>query len=304
MKNDPIESPPYDLLRDLFEHAQVIPFLGAGASFPDQVEESDSFTGLPTGNELAYHLAERMGLPKGEVHIDNLIEVASCFELYTGRYFLEEMLEHIFNPDQRPSSLHYFLAQVPVLPLIITTNYNTLIERAFREAGREFHTIMTPIYDRSYSRHHVLWWAPGAEKPLVQTARGFKPTPEDLPVVYKVHGGFDPTGQWQRSVITEDDYFEIGGRIYESSLLPYYVGAALQRNPLLFLGHSLRDTHVRYMISQFRRQFKDRKDSLVTKSVSELDRWRFKPLGLSIYELTLAAFVDGLQRDNAKPDAL
>src|SRR5262249_2803058 len=161
-------------------------------------------------------------------------EVASGVDLMTGRAYLHKVLEGVFGRNQHPGSIHRFLANCPAPVLIVTTNYDTLIEQAFCEQGRKFHVIMTPII-REHDRGCVLWWAPSAKEPQVCKAVDFVPIPEDLPVIYKIHGGIDPTGEWYDSVITEDDYFEIGGRIYDSSLLPFAVQAKLQHSPLLFL---------------------------------------------------------------------
>ncbi|MDQ3820714.1 MAG: SIR2 family protein [Acidobacteriota bacterium] len=297
------EQPPYEYFRKLFGHAGVVPFLGAGASFPDrQSEELDPLANLPTGKQLANRLAECIRLPGEEVNINNLIEVASYYALWAGRHYLEKELEEVFDSKQRPGSIHHFLAEVSA-PLIITTNYDTLIEQAFRERGRNFHMVMTPIYRHYDYKRRLLWWAPDVVQPVIQEIKEFSPIPKDLPVIYKIHGGFDPTGKWQSSVITEDDYFEIGGRIYEASLLPPYIQLMLADSHLLFLGYSLRDIHVRHMISDFRRQFNKQRDFLITKSVSNLDRERFRLLGLDIYELTVAAFTEGLRQSIPNPDA-
>jgi hypothetical protein len=248
---------------------------------------------LPTGRELANRLAEYAGFAREEVDVDDLLEVASGFELFAGRHHLQEELEDIFGCNQDVGPLHHFLAGFAAPLLIVTTNYDTIIERAFRERGREFHVIMTPM--EGDARGHILWWAPGAIEPTVYRATQFVPTPEDLPMIYKIHGGFDPAGKWHGCVISEDDYFEIGGRIYESSLLPSIVGAKLQYSSLLFLGYSLRDIHVRHLVSRFRRSSKAQAHYLVSKKLSRFDRARFGGLGVHTYELTIREFLEGLQ---------
>src|SRR2546423_15050500 len=103
--------PPYLDIGDLFNRGEVVPFLGAGASLPvHQPQESDPLANLPTGIDLGYRLAKRIGISKEEVNINNLIEIASCYALMTGRLSLEEELEREFGTKQGPGSLHYLLA--------------------------------------------------------------------------------------------------------------------------------------------------------------------------------------------------
>jgi hypothetical protein len=278
-------------VRWLLSRGELVPFLGAGASLREYAEETESYDSLPTGRELAHHLAEYLGPSSGEIDTQDLIEVASAFELIAGRRYLHEKLEEVFGGNQEPGSLHRFLAQDPGILLIVTTNYDKLIERAFHEAGREFHMIMSPA-GRSDLPKSVLWWPPGATEPSMHSITDLPLTPQDLPVIYKIHGGFDPTGKWQGCVITEDDYFEIGGRIYESSLLPNALAGLFYKRSLLFLGYSLRDVHVRHLVTQFGRWAP--RSFLVSKSISRLDSIRCNALGMKVYELTIAGFLEGL----------
>jgi hypothetical protein len=112
-------------------------------------------------------------------------------------------------------------------------------------------------------------------------------------------GGFDPLGGWHTSVVTEDDYFEIGGRIYETSLLPLQIRAQLSKSSLLFLGYSLRDMHVRHLITTSRGWAEGRVHHMVTKSVSRLDRWRFTRLRVRLYEVSIDAFVKALESERS-----
>jgi hypothetical protein len=276
----------------LLDSGDVVPFLGAGASLWES-GGNESGDNLPTGRQLAKSLASELEVAENELDADDLIEVASCLELYTGRAHLERELEEVFGRKGRPGPLHRFIARLKPLPSVIaTTNYDTLIEQAFRQEDRAFHLVMTPV---NRARERVLmWWGPGES-----VARGVERPeqvdiqPSDVPIIYKIHGGVAPNGDWISSVITEDDYFEIGGRIYESSLLPPQIAAALQRSSLLFLGYSLRDVHVRFLIGQSARWSTGR-HYLVSKAVSRIDRFRFSRLGVDVIELPIAEFLERL----------
>jgi hypothetical protein len=226
--------------------------------------------------------------------VDDLVEVASCLEVYVGRHYLQLELARIFGGDRPANPVHHYLASTSAVQLIVTTNYDTLIEQAFLDQGREFHVVMTPI--RAGQAEGALWWKPGAGDPRTchYDELGRELRPEGTPIIYKIHGGLDLAGNWHGAVISEEDYFEIGGRTYDRSLLPIPVAAILSNSSILFLGYSLRDVHVRYMIDRFSRQIRH-SHFLVSKYLSNLDRWRFSALGLRIEESTIDAFVERLQ---------
>lgn len=286
----------YRVIWDLLEHARVVPFLGAGASLANS-DSIDPAQNLPAGRELANRLAAKLGLAQDEIDADDLLEVASCFALLTRRGDLENALKDVFGRKSRPGSLHRFIAGLRVPPpLIITTNYDTLIEQSFREVGRTFHVIMTPIHDRSF----VLWWGPDGACAHITPDKLI--TPEDVPTIYKIHGGVSPTGEWISSVITEDDYFEIGGRLYDSKLLPFQVGELLHNSSLLFLGYSLRDIHIRFMIGRSL-SWSQQLHFVVNKCVSRMDRLRFQELNVKLIESPIAAFLERLLVAKSDADA-
>lgn len=293
------KQPPFPLLNELLSRGELVFFLGAGASSQgDESEESAAPAGLPEGKTLARRLAKRLTLPPAEVDTDNLLDVASCYEILADRLYLENELADIFRPRIEPLAVHRFVAQALKLRLIITTNYDLLIEKAFHQQNRAFHVIMTPV-EKGGARHdlpRVLWWQPGAQEPTSCSTNEWSPVPEDLPVIYKFHGGFDPTGQWQPCTITDDDYFEIGGRIYNSSLIPQQIHAQLERSSLLFLGYSLRDMHVRQMINRFSREYSLAHHLVTKKIVSSINKKRYSKILLHVYDaLTIDALLEGLE---------
>lgn len=138
-----------------------------------------------------------------------------------------------------------------------------------------------------------MWWKPGDSVPVIDHAERFDIQPSDVPILYKMHGGLAPNGDWIQSVITEDYYFDIGGKIYSTSLLPVPIRAVLGRSSLLFLGYSLRDVHVRFLVSQSARR-SSVKDYLVSKNISRMDQLRFERLGIVGIELTITDFLGRL----------
>ena len=219
--------------------------------------------------------------------------------LVGGRKLLERELKLIFGRPRQPGPLHRFIATLAPLPrLIVTTNYDTLVEDGLRSANVAFHLIMTPV-DR-LGASTFLWWRPGDSAARVSDHKSVLIEPVDVPIVYKIHGGLAPNGDWIRAIITDVDYFEVGGRLYASSYLPMEVAAVLRRSSLLFLGYSLRDTHVRFMVQQSAEPDGQR-HFLVTKKISRIDRVRLNALGIIGVELTIADFIEQFLNAKVQP---
>ena len=100
---------------------------------------------LPSGSELSEHLAKEFALPWGED--DDLVKVAQWVFVRLGSDTLYDYLHGVFDHDFPPTAFHDVLAQMPryvrehsglEFPLLITTNYDDALERAFDEAGEPF----------------------------------------------------------------------------------------------------------------------------------------------------------------------
>ncbi len=159
------DTPPYAWIRNELRAGRVIPFLGAGASFgqrnpgqtpwrqqkPNQTWEIGY---LPTASELAECFSAEAGFPQGESR--ELTKVTQYFSTVIGRTPLQRRLQEIFTFAQAPGKLHEYLAETAgVHPLlIVTTNYDDLIERAFDAVNRPYDTV---IHVTRQSSASVLW---------------------------------------------------------------------------------------------------------------------------------------------------
>jgi hypothetical protein len=141
---------------------RLVPFLGAGASLCARPEKASYKHGqyLPSGNELASYLAQKFGYRVAETqevqcphcgkthtatYPKDLLRVAQYVALVTGSGPLYEELRNIFDADYPPTALHHLLAKIPAIlrsrgyppryQLVVTTNYDDLLERAFKAAN-------------------------------------------------------------------------------------------------------------------------------------------------------------------------
>ena len=173
-------------------------FVGAGISMGEG--------GLPGGGQLAKELAERCDYPGDDLSLDrvaqyyvNTIDKASL---------LQYVCQRIREARRGPMETHKLIAALPV-KIIVSTNYDQLLEGALKAARKPFNVIVT---DRQ-----VPSWD------------------EDVINLLKIHGC---VSQWESIVITKDDYWEF---FEHRPNIANILSAEAARRSLLFVGHGLGD---------------------------------------------------------------
>ena len=308
-------APPYETIVDLLAQGEVVPFLGAGANYggrPPGVEWSRDTAFLPSGAELTRHLARRSNFPSASEHdLSDLAKVASYYVDTIARSRLRETLRNIFNHDFQPTDIHLYLAEVEVPQLIITTNYDDLLEQAFRRAGRPYDLVIHPI-DRKDCAASVLWWQHGSTEPTVVKPNNLFVDLNTTTVIYKLHGTIDRiTGTWDNFVITEEDYVEFLWRMTgRSGGVPSIFLDRLRRRHFLFLGYSLNDWNFRLLLRYLhgvspkgrpgRGGFSNGDDELRSWAIqfepSELERELWAARGVKIFAVDISEFAAELRR--------
>jgi hypothetical protein len=252
----PIE-PPYGEIADVLKRGQIVPFLGAGVNFGVRFPADAKWQGdcgfLPSGAELAVFLANKTSFPSNDDHDRmDLAKVSSYFVETSARRRLRERLREIFNHDFCPCDIHSYLAEVsrstPLL--IVTTNYDDLIEQAFKILKSPYDLVVHPT-DRKDVDASVLWWKSGATDPVVVTPNKLFIDLKTTTVIYKMHGTVDRAlGKWDSYVITEDDYVDFLARI--QSAVPAQFIRHFRERQFLFLGYGLRDWNLRVVLKNLR----------------------------------------------------
>jgi hypothetical protein len=131
---------------------------------------------------------------------------------------------------ERENDPYRILAELPA-PVYVTTNFDPLLERALKAAGRSPQQVLTRWRYRS---------AVGPRTKVIKD-----PTTK-APLVYHVFGAFGANTD-DGLVLTEDDYFDYLIQTAEAKLIPQEVESALVDNSLLFLGFRLTDWHFRVL---------------------------------------------------------
>ncbi len=234
----------------------MIPFLGAGASLCGRPELASWYQSgyLPSAGELADHLADSYAYPQ---EARELVRVSQYVELVAGDAALYEELHSIFGGTYEPNSLHELLAALPaslrtlgsVQPgqLLITTNYDDSLERAFTAAGEPYDLV---YYDTDPNEPgkfvHV---RPDGERAAIPRHTDYREFAlEERSVILKIHGAVDRGDETADSyVITEDHYIQYLAHRSASELRAYLM-ARLRSSHFLFLGFGMSDWNVRVFL--------------------------------------------------------
>jgi hypothetical protein len=289
-------APPYKAIYEALLDGEVIPFLGAGAPLfnrnpkqtPWQLDKN-----LPTATELANHLADWSNAPTDDR--SELTKMAQYSEFQMGPDLLRGRLRKIFSHQQPPTPLHEFLAALPKPMLIVTTNYDDLMERAYQAAGKAFDVVV-----HMTEQENVLWWQHGKIEPEEVPSKDLLLDLDEVSVVYKMHGAIDRrAAQIGSYVITEDDYVEFLTRMTRGSVIPQIFAKPFQSRPFLFLGYGLYDWNLRVIlnrIQEFRRRPKFRSWAIETL-VKPIEERLWLERGINVYDgLTLEEFLDELKK--------
>jgi SIR2-like domain len=249
-----------DLVARRITAGRVIPFLGAGVNLcgrpSSEAWQLGRFDFLPSGAELSYHLASSFKYPRKRAA--DLLRVAQFVILTAGQQPLYEELRKLFDGPYPPTQVHRLLAELPrrlreqQLPvryqLIITTNYDHVLERAFEEADEEYDVVTYEAIGRESGTFvHI---APDGTIRRVTAANEYTDvSTERRTVILKMHGAVDRLNENRDSfVITEDDYIAYLVHSDLRSLIPVKLLATMEKSHFLFLGYSLRDWNMRVIL--------------------------------------------------------
>lgn len=245
---------------------RVTPFFGAGVNLcgrpKDLIWERGSRY-LPSGGELAEHLARKFNYPGDDKK--DLLRVSQYAAIMEGYGVLYSELRKLFDADYQLTPLHRFFATLPALlrekgyppghQLIVTTNYDDVMERAFQEASEEFDLVSYVTEDKQL--HGKFWhWPPDGKARIIRKPNKYGGLElKNRSIILKVHGAIDRLNSERDSfVITEDDYIDYLMRANINTLVPVNVAAKLKRSHFLFLGYSLRDWNLRVLLQRIWRE--------------------------------------------------
>jgi hypothetical protein len=238
---------------------KVIPFLGAGANLCDRPMLAEWAPGpyLPSGGELAGYLAAEYEYPGADSR--DLVRVAQYVDLITGgEGALFDELRPLFTGIYEPNRLHRWLASLPAqqrasnpasgYQLIVTTNYDDVLERAFADAGEPIDIVYYAAEADEPGRFiHV---SPDGNRRTVPKHNEYRGLDlQQRPVILKIHGAIDRREDADDNyVITEDHYIDYLAHGSIAKLMPAYLMARMRNSHFLFLGYAMRDWNLRVIL--------------------------------------------------------
>lgn len=319
----PAEFPPLNVLESYHGHFEtvvramsenrVVPLLGAtvnlvgrAADKPWQFGQSDF---LPVGSELAEHLARTFDYPPNEPH--DLVRVSQYAAVKAGIGPLYDELRKIFRVEYPPTPMHQFFAALPGLMrrrgyppelLLVTTNYDDALERAFRVANEPF-DLVTYIAEGD-ARGKFLHTAPdGKARPIDKPNKYLGLNPAERTTILKIHGVVDRQNRARDSyVITEDHYIDYLAHKDIAQQLPAQLLERMSWSHFLFLGYSLRDWNLRVILHRIWGEQKFKYKSWAVTDIAltgerpqplEQEFWRLRDV--DIIKMPLDDYIESLE---------
>jgi hypothetical protein len=247
-------------------------------------------------------LAEVTGVGQSS---DPLASIAEYHQYKTDRQSVRDELRRVFSNKVTPTPTHELVARAAKHHLlqdyaedylIITTNYDVLMEKALEAQGVPYAVITV---DRSERRAHAHFVGMNDKEAAVLKTRN-PPLParqfslnkggRALVVLFKMHGCLNPTLDVPDGiVITEADYVDFISHL--DDVLPAAVGTLLPAKRLLFLGYSFSDWNVRSIYESIARRADEQvKDYAVTLSLSRFEKMYFQQRNIGLILKDLGSF--------------
>jgi O-acetyl-ADP-ribose deacetylase (regulator of RNase III) len=206
----PLPEEPSAELRQALHDERCVLFLGAGLS---------AGAGLPGWQAFIDHLAGELGVASDRSDLEYFLDLAQWYAEKRGAAALTELIHHQFAAaEARPTLAHYLLLSLPVR-LVLTTNYDDLLERALTGLRRYPVTVVK-------------------ETEVVYTGQS------DGVCVVKLHGD---ARRREGIVLSRDDY---DGFFRNRPALALLLEGLLLNQTFLFAGYSLRDPNFRQVYSR------------------------------------------------------
>jgi hypothetical protein len=286
----------------------VTPILGAGVNLYNRPPNVPWVPGddLPNAVELAGYLAKEFGYPQDEVL--DLMRVSEYAYVMSGIGPLYEKLHRLFDADFPISPVYQFLAklprelkkanQPPRYQLIITTNYDDGLERAFSEEGERFDLVS--YIAEGDDRGKFVHSPPEGEPIIIMTPNEYHEVrPDEQTVILKIHGAVaraTPESEQDSYVITEDHYIDYLTNTEAQAFIPAMLGGRLKRSSLLFLGYSMRDWNLRVILNRIWKQRGRRYQPwAIQQDPDDLDRRFWQKRGVEVYNASLEDYVPALK---------
>jgi len=269
---------------------RLVVVLGPGANEPEQ---------FPPPGQVASHLATVFDCPSE--HARDLAHVAEYVAVAKGAGPLYDELHALYDCDVAPAPTHRALAELATAlrareapgQLIVSTNFDRLLECAYRDAGE----ILDVVVYLALGRHRgkFLHLRANGDTSVVELPNAYTELSLDRTnVLFKIHGGIDvrPEREWESFVVSEDDYIDYLAQADISVVLPVTLAARLRRSHFLFLGYPLEEWSLRVFLHRlFGREKVAYRSWAVGPAPGEIERELWQQRGIDIFDAPLEEYV-------------
>lgn len=326
---DAVMAKHYQTVLGALMKGKLVPFLGLDVNLYGRLPIPNweaTGTTLPSYSELVDYLVRKSNHPLPyRPALADVSQYAYLFysqdeNLGPGTFYDE--LSSIFSGDLLPTPLHKFWAQLAAQNdkltsslsskvddvnrrfLIVSSTYDNLLEKAFRETLDRFHVVSYVAHGDNQGRfRHTIYakTTPGGETlpqtpSIVEPANNYGPLYDSAPVILKIPGTVgDAAGL--RFAITEDQFLELFARRELASILPSQLLTKIRNSNHLFLGCNVREWSLRALLYRI---WEDSKPPLASWTVQyemtpvQTEYWQ--ACNVKIIQRTLTSYVDDLKR--------
>jgi len=332
----------YKTVVKAIRRARLVPFLGAGVSLCDRPIDKEWSMGhshLPSGDDLAQFLSTGFGYPLPQIKCPSckacvpmspdLSRVSQFVLAKAALDALYNELHEVFEPTYSPNTVHDFLATLPAFfrqkgypvpfPLIVTTNYDDVLERSFwhqceafdvvsyiaqgTNCGKFLHYTFTPKNEKgefAQPGDRLSRWPPEEVQPkLIERPNEYLEFSLDMrTVILKMHGDIDRLDPKRDSfVIAEDHFIDYLTQTDLFNFLPTTLLVKLSESNFLFLGYSLRDWNMRVILHRiWGKQMSSYKRWAIQLNPDELEKKFWEYRGVEIFDLRLEDYLKELRK--------
>ena len=295
---------------------RVVPLLGAGVNLcgrpPDVVWNREQAQYLPSGKELVEFLAQYFEYP--EQDLLDLARVSQYASVVSGLGPLYDELHEVFDADFPISSVHELLATIPQATraahgapkyqLIVTTNYDDALERAFGAANEPFDLVYYVADKPKEHRGRFMHCPPAGEPRPIEKPNEYRDVSlADRTVILKIHGAIDRLDpERDNYVITEDHYIDYLTHTDIAQFVPVVLAAKLRRSHFLFLGYSMRDWNLRVILHRiWGEQELPYTSWAIQREPTVIDQKFWSKRSVEILDVDLEEYVSGLREAVHEP---
>lgn len=237
-------------LLDLIRSEQVILFAGAGLS---------KYAGYPMGGQLQNIFYQSLSdLAKSEIEpTRSLADLTDdLFHLYQSNNQIVRILKDSYTKAPENNFVHDIISKIPHFKTIITTNYDELFEKSFKENCEVL-----------YNSSHISISDP-------------KKT-----WIYKIHGDLRDTSS---IIIKKTDYTNFFNPDSQNSIFWSSVKDKMASNNILFVGYSLEDSNIDFIFSDILKQLGENKKEVffVAPSLTQSKKNKLSGFGINFIEGT------------------